>query len=162
MKGIRILVIVVMTALAIISILAHKNHNENIYYEMPVRQTENEIEAEYCTLITSEDIDLLERCVQAEAGNQGLMGKRLVTAVILNRVNSEKFPNTISDVINAPGQFSVVWNGRINQVEVDDETAVACRIELKHRCNEEVLYFNNSPEVSGKFAFKYGGHWFGK
>lgn len=167
MKGIRILVIVAMTALAIISIFAHKNRQEEIYYEMPVRQSDGaeiEAEAEVCTLTQDdeEEIALLMKCVQAEAGNQGFRGKRLVAAVVLNRVASEKFPNTINEVVYQKGQFAVAWNGALNKAEVDEETMLACRIELAHRSNEEILYFNNSPQVSGKFAFKYGGHWFGK
>lgn len=108
------------------------------------------------------EFEYLTKCVQAEAGNQGLYGKRLVAAVILNRVESDKFPNTIEEVINAPHQFAVVSNGSIEKVEVDEETETACRIELKHRCNEEVLYFNNSSDVSGKYCYKYKDHWFGK
>lgn len=160
MKEFKIIIVIVMAALAVISLFFHKNSKESIYYEMPEHKAEPVIETEYDTLVA--DIDLLERCVQAEAGNQGLTGKRLVAAVILNRVESEKFPNTISEVINAPGQFAVVWNKSIDKVEVDDETRVACRTELKHRCNSEILYFNNSPNVSGKYCYKYKDHWFGK
>lgn len=160
MREFKIIAIIVMAALAVISIFFHKNNKETIYYEMPEHKAEPVIEVEYDTLVS--DLDLLERCVQAEAGNQGLTGKRLVAAVILNRVESEKFPNTIPDVINEPGQFAVVWNKSIERVEVDDETRVACRTELKHRCRSDVLYFNNSAEVSGRFCYKYKDHWFGK
>ena len=104
----------------------------------------------------------LTKCVQAEAGNQDFRGKRLVAAVILNRVASEKFPNSIVEVINAPRQFAVVANKSINTVEVDQETINACRMELAHRSDTDILYFNNSSQVSGKFCYKYGGHWFGR
>ena len=46
-----------------------------------------------------DSIDLLAKCVEAEAGNQGLYGKQLVVDVILNRVDSDSFPNTIEEVI---------------------------------------------------------------
>ena len=107
------------------------------------------------------EIELLERVVEAEAGNQGLYGKRLVTAVIYNRVDSEKFPNSIYDVLVSPHQFSTVWNGAIDKVEITDETRMAVILEMEHRSDDEILYFNCGP-CSGKFAYKYKGHNFGK
>ena len=105
--------------------------------------------------------ELFERVVEAEAGNQGLIGKRLVAAVIYNRVESEKFPNTVYEVLTSPHQFSTVWNGAVDKIEVSDETRVAIILEQSLRSDEEILYFNNG-ECSGKFAFKYKGHNFGK
>ena len=107
------------------------------------------------------EIELLERVVEAEAGNQGLIGKRLVVAVIYNRVESEKFPNTIQGVLTSPRQFSTVWNGAVDRVDITDETRSAIMLELTHRTDDEILYFNNG-ECSGKFAYKYKGHNFGK
>ena len=107
------------------------------------------------------EIELLERVVEAEAGNQGLMGKRLVVAVIYNRVESEKFPNTIQGVLTSPHQFSTVWNGSVDRVEVTDETRSAIQLEISQRSDKEILYFNNGA-CSGKFAYKYKGHNFGK
>ncbi len=51
------------------------------------------------------DINLMARMVQAEAGNQIDDGQRLVIDCGLNRMESEYFPDTVSGVINAPGQF---------------------------------------------------------
>lgn len=107
------------------------------------------------------EIELMQRVVEAEAGNQGLMGKRLVAAVIYNRVESEKFPNTIYDVLVAPHQFGTVWNGAADKVEVSTETIFAVMLEVDNRTDNEILYFNNG-ECSGKFAYKYKGHNFGK
>lgn len=109
-----------------------------------------------------DEFEYLTRCVQAEAGNQDLKGKRLVAAVILNRVADDRFPNTIIDVINAPHQFSVVSNGMINKVNVDKDTMVACQMEMIARTDSDIVYFNNTSAVSGKFCYKWGGHWFAK
>ena len=108
------------------------------------------------------EFDYFTRCVQAEAGNQDFTGKRLVAAVILNRVADERFPDTITDVINAPHQFSVVSNGSINSVDVDSETIRACWLEMNMRSDTEICYFNNSRSVSGKFCYKWGKHYFAK
>lgn len=107
------------------------------------------------------EAELLERVVEAEAGNQGMTGKRLVVAVIYNRVESDKFPNTIKEVLESPHQFGPVWTGAVDKVEVTDETRLAIQLEIDKRTDSEILYFNNGP-CSGKFAFKYKGHNFGK
>ena len=105
--------------------------------------------------------ELLARVVEAEAGNQGLYGKRLVVSVIYNRVESDKFPNTIYEVLTSPHQFSTVWNGQIEKMEITDETLFAIEFERTHRADNEILYFNNG-ECSGKFAYRYKDHNFGR
>jgi N-acetylmuramoyl-L-alanine amidase len=105
--------------------------------------------------------ELFERVVEAEAGNQGLTGKRLVAAVIYNRVESERFPDSIGEVLRAPHQFSTVWNGAVERVEVSDETRIAVALETTDRTDPEILYFNNG-KVSGRYAYTYKGHRFGK
>ena len=114
------------------------------------------------TEFTVDDFVYLAKCVQAEAGNEDFKGKRLVAAVILNRVDDPKFPNTITEVIDAPKQFAVVRNGTINKAIIEQETIDACLMELTERINTEVLYFNNTSKVGGKFCCKHGNHWFGK
>ncbi len=64
--------------------------------------------------ITSSDQRLLAKLVSSEARGEPYKGQVAVAAVVLNRVRSSKFPNTISGVIYQRGQFSVVSNGSIN------------------------------------------------
>ena len=56
--------------------------------------------------LSTTDVDMIARTVEAEAGNQDLKGKRLVACVILNRMESEEFPDTANGVLSQPGQFS--------------------------------------------------------
>ncbi len=58
--------------------------------------------------ITPEELELVAKIVYLEAGNQSLTGQRAVAEVIFNRVLSDKFPNTVSEVIfqKNPIQFS--------------------------------------------------------
>lgn len=56
--------------------------------------------------MTNEDMDLLARCVMCEAGQSNLECAEATTAVILNRVLSDKFPNTVKGVVNQKGQFT--------------------------------------------------------
>lgn len=66
---------------------------------------------------TEEDLDLLARIINAEAGCSWIPDwvQQMVGSVVLNRVNSSLFPNTIRDVIYQPGQYGPVWNGSINK-----------------------------------------------
>jgi N-acetylmuramoyl-L-alanine amidase len=64
--------------------------------------------------------DLLARLVRAEAQGEPLEGKIAVACVVLNRVDSPNFPNTIREVIYDRGQFSPVGNGQINKPADDD------------------------------------------
>jgi len=60
------------------------------------------------------DLELLARAVHAEARGEPYVGQVAVAAVILNRVESPKFPNTVAGVIYQPGAFTAVSDGQIN------------------------------------------------
>ena len=64
--------------------------------------------------IISADHRLLSKLVYAEARGESYKGQVAVAAVVLNRVRSSSFPNTISGVIYQTGAFSCVSNGSIN------------------------------------------------
>ena len=51
------------------------------------------------------EVQLLGALIQLESGNQPYEGQLAVGAVVMNRVRSGRYPNTIADVIFAPGQF---------------------------------------------------------
>lgn len=65
--------------------------------------------------ISEEDIDLLARLLYAEAGSDWIEDKTIywVGSVVLNRVNSEHYPDTLYDVIYQEGQYSCTWLGGI-------------------------------------------------
>ncbi len=63
---------------------------------------------------TSSDTYLLAKCIYAEARGESYVGQVAVGAVILNRVRSSKFPNTISGVIYQTNAFTAVTDGQIN------------------------------------------------
>ena len=108
-----------------------------------------------------DSVELLACCVEAEAGNQDIYGKKLVTDVILNRVDDPGFPDSIWDVITQPSQFSVVSNGSIYTVEPSDETYQAVREELESRTNNEVMFFCSSGWLPyGTQWQKIGDHYF--
>lgn len=59
------------------------------------------------------DLEILGAIIWCEAGNQSYEGKLAVGAVVMNRVNSPRYPNTIADVIYAPGQFTPAMYGKV-------------------------------------------------
>jgi N-acetylmuramoyl-L-alanine amidase len=63
---------------------------------------------------TSNDLYLLARVVYAEARGEPYVGQVAIAAVVLNRVKSSSFPNTISGVIYQPWAFTSVNDGQIN------------------------------------------------
>lgn len=93
-----------------------------------------------------EERQILERIVEAEAGDQDLEGRILVANVILNRVHSKHFPDTIKGVVfaNRAGryQFSPVSNGRYYRVTVSDKTKRAVKQALAGKdISKGALYF---------------------
>lgn len=108
------------------------------------------------------EMELLSQIVQAEAGNQDLTGKRLVADVILNRVDSPLYPNSIEEVIFQEGQFQPVSNGTFWNAawDISDESFQAAWMEMNGpRLDNQILYFA-TWQANGVGHWKHGGHWF--
>lgn len=85
---------------------------------------------------------ILERIVEAEAGDQDICGRQMVANVVLNRLQSSQFPDTVEKVVFAHRQFSPVSNGSYYRVEVSDKTKRAVEKALKEKDNTKgALYF---------------------
>ena len=65
---------------------------------------------------TADETRLLAALIHCEAGGEEYEGQLAVGAVVMNRVRSGAFPNTISEVIYASGQFTPALNGRLEEV----------------------------------------------
>jgi len=143
--------------------------NEQLEAQIPSNETELNInfqsyemtEEELAEEAYYDSLELLALCVEAEAGNQGLIGKKYVVDVVLNRVDDPDFPDNITDVIMQKNQFSVVLDGRIWEVEPTEETFQAVREELENRTNYDVLYFTcEGFHPCGQDWKKIGDHYF--
>ena len=64
---------------------------------------------------SSNNVNLLARIINGEARGESYTGQVAVGAVVLNRVRSSSFPNTIAGVIYQPGAFTAVSDGQINK-----------------------------------------------
>ena len=73
---------------------------------------------------STSDVQLLARAINGEARGEPYEGQVAVGAVILNRVKSPKFPNTIAGVIYEPGAFTAVSDGQINVAISEGSTVV--------------------------------------
>lgn len=120
--------------------------------------TPDDLEAE----IFDDSLEYLACCVEAEAGNQSELGKRLVCDVILNRFYSGSYSN-FYEVIDEEYQFAVVGNGSILEVEPTEETIRIVQEELENRTNTEVMFFRTEHyHTFGTPMFKEGDHYFSK
>ncbi|GIO42995.1 cell wall hydrolase [Paenibacillus apis] len=100
-------------------------------------------DAQWSYALVDEELLLLQKIVMAEAEAEPYEGKIAVTNVILNRLRSANFPDTIKEVIYQKSQFSPVHNGRLKRVTADEETIAAVNEALNGRkeVTDDTYYF---------------------
>ena len=117
---------------------------------------------------SSNDIQLMANAVYGESRGESFTGQVAVAAVILNRVNSSNFPNTVSGVIFQPGAFTAVADGQIWLTPNETaKKAVLDAINGWDPTGEALYYFNpataTSPWIWGRPQIKrIGKHIFCK
>ena len=95
--------------------------NEKLTEENEQLLKENE-ELKKLSEVTDAEWEALYRVARAEAGANAAQAQKNVVYVVLNRVNSDKFSDTIEDVIHEKGQFACVSDGNYYKVEISDFT----------------------------------------
>lgn len=111
--------------------------------------------------LNQEEIELIALVTMAEAEGECEEGKRLVIDTILNRVDSEHFPDTVYQVIYQPNQFSSMWSGRVDRCWIREDICQLVREELKIRLNSDVIFFNAGRYSEyGKPLFQVENHYF--
>ncbi|NLP44894.1 MAG: spore cortex-lytic enzyme, partial [Peptococcaceae bacterium] len=114
------------------------------------------------------DINLLARLVSAEAKGEPYRGQIAVAAVVLNRVKSPLFPNTIPDVIYQPGAFSPVANGEIWKEPVSSAINAVHEALTGTDPSYGALFFFNPAKTSNAYIWsrpqitKIGNHIFAR
>ncbi|KHD35107.1 lytic transglycosylase [Clostridium acetobutylicum] len=125
----------------------------------------------YVISCTSSEVDLLARLINAEAGGESYNAMVSVGAVIVNRVQSSAFPNTVTGVIyqvsNGYYQFTPVLNGMINKGATASSLSAAKAALYGSDPTKGALYFYDNTVsntwltskpvslVSGKLIFAY-------
>lgn len=105
------------------------------------------------TSTSNSDLNLLARCVYAEARGETYQGQVAVAAVVLNRVKSSSFPNTIAGVIYQPYAFSSVADGQINLTP--NKTAISAAQDALNGWDPTYgcLYFYNASTSTSKWIY---------
>ncbi|MCC8139158.1 MAG: cell wall hydrolase [Lachnospiraceae bacterium] len=123
------------------------------------------------SILEEQEYQILLRIVEAEAGGEDITGKMLVAGVVLNRVKSEAFPGSVTEVVyeknNGTAQFSPTVDGRLDAISVsaDTEQAVA-RVLGGEDISQGALYFRSVYCDGGWFdralsrVCEYGNHIF--
>jgi len=118
----------------------------------------------------SDDVALLARVINAEARGEPYLGQVAVGAVIMNRVESAEFPNTIAGVVYQKGQFSSVTDGQINKA-FENETQVKKAAQEAYNGSDPTngaLFFYNAKTTKSKWLYTrptlkvIGSHTFAK
>ena len=76
-------------------------------------------------LYRESELSILARLVSGEARGEPYIGQVAVAAVVLNRVRSDDFPDTVSAVIFQPGAFDAVWDGQFDMTPTDSALRAA-------------------------------------
>ena len=113
--------------------------------------------------LDADDEFLLAVIIYCEAGNQSYEGKVAVGNVVLNRVASPRFPNTIREVIYAPGQFSPVGMGWYEKELAKGTVNESCLQAARDAMNGvdivgDALFFHVAHE--GEEGYILGAHVF--
>ncbi len=124
------------------------------------RIAEEKAAAEAAAQAWTADQKLLAALIFCEAGNQPYEGQVAVGAVVMNRVNSSVYPNTISEVIYQSGQFTPAMTGWLDSVLVGKgytESAMQAAADALAGSNPvgDCLYFS-----TGGYGLQIGDHYF--
>ena len=161
-------------------VYSRASQNRKIIYDLLEETAEieegvsvQEETTEYVYDLSERDMELLLRIVEAEAGCEDEDGRILVANVVLNRMESELFPDSVAEVVlqtnNGVSQFSPVSSGSIWTVEISEETREAVEKALEgEKTSQGALFFAARKYADSKrmkwfdekldFLFEHGGH----
>lgn len=138
MKKIIKYIFCIMTIIILFSAIYFYLKNEKIIYAASANNS-------------TSDLQLIARAINGEARGESYEGQVAVGAVILNRVKSSKFPNTIAGVIYQPGAFTAVSDGQINVPIAEDSTVVKAAQDALNGWDPTggaIYYFNPDTATS--------------
>ena len=161
-------------------VYSRASQNRKIIYDLLEETAEieegvsvQEETTEYVYDLSERDMELLLRIVEAEAGCEDEDGRILVANVVLNRMESELFPDSVAEVVlqtnNGVSQFSPVSSGSIWTVEISEDTREAVEKVLEgENISQGALFFAARKYADSKrmkwfdekldFLFEHGGH----
>lgn len=104
---------------------------------------------------TTTDLQLMARAINGEARGEPYEGQVAVGAVILNRVKSSKFPNTIAGVIYQSGAFTAVADGQINVAISEESTVIKAAQDAMNGWDPTggAIYYFNPATATNKWIW---------
>ncbi len=140
----------------IVSLYVSINFKENININELVAASSKSSSTSSKTSSNGSDMtNLLARLINGEARGESYEGQVAVGAVVLNRVESAEFPNTISGVIYQKGQFSCVTDGNFNKAIDPDSTVYKAAKEAMNGVDPTggALFFYNPKTAKSDWLF---------
>lgn len=112
---------------------------------------------------SEDELDLLFHVIQAEIGDEYSFEQKCnVASVIFNRLNHERFPNVLSEILT-PDQFQPIEDGRYKEVNVSEDTILACEyVFIIGDTTDRCLFFDSNNILDYQFVFNDGAHNFYK
>lgn len=146
----------------------HSYDNSDLEELIDSEESSESEEVEYVLPLSEDDQTYLKKIAWAEAGNQDTKGKALVMRVVLNRVDSELFPDDVLEVILQKNQFSPVASGTFWPATDCDEGCIEALEMIMNGWDESqgATYFESNKKYDSwhyrnlTFLFEYGAHWF--
>lgn len=111
---------------------------------------------------STDEILLLAALIQCEAGSESYQGQLAVGAVVMNRVRSSRYPNSIGEVIYSPGQFTPAGNGKVASVleRGPKESCIQAAQEAVNGVDNTNGAKSFRQKKSGRAGLVIGGHVF--
>ena len=140
--------------------IAKKEEEERLAREKAEQEAKEKAEREALEAYVRANQELMASIIYCEAGNQPYEGQVAVGAVIMNRVKSGSYPNSIEEVIYQSGQFGPAATGWLNKVRSSkgySQTALQAAVDALNGSNPigGCLYFDQ-----GGAGMKIGAHYF--
>ena len=140
--------------------IAKKEEEERIAREKAEQEAREQAEREAREAYVRANQELMASIIYCEAGNQPYEGQVAVGAVIMNRVKSGSYPDSIEAVIYQSGQFGPAatgWLNRVRSSKGNSQTALQAAVDALNGSNPigNCLYFDQ-----GGSGMKIGAHYF--
>lgn len=137
-----------MKAIAVLTaIIVVFTHNLPCKREIPFESWSIERRAEEAGM-TVDDFVFISSVTEAESNRrsdeEAMLGRTYISLVILNRVNDDRFPSTISGVLNQSGQFSTVRGGCsvVERTDLSDQAVINAVRMIEEGDAPQILFFN--------------------
>ena len=131
---------------------------------MSENEIENAKDIKIHSMYNDYEIETLKRIVHCEAKGEGELGQMAVASVILNRVDSESFPDSIVDVVYQKGQFCPTKSDSFESTVASNQVSKSVDKVLLGNRVVDSLYFkstnSNASWTKLNFDTKIGGHLF--